>query len=533
LSDTAQIKTLGRLLLKIETRSRDGSIKKILILFLSYSLPGWFLPFLLFKQNVDPTGFEFTFLTYLFFSVILCFTILSELDNLVLSRTETEVLGTLPLNDSTAAGAKMYVLLRYLFILTIPLILPGSLFYYFIVKSVPRAFLYYASGYLLSFFITSVILLFYSYLMRNFKLRRLGTYTYLLQVFMIFFLVVGYQFISYSFTGKYNGAPVSYFEIIQKNDLIQFFPQAWFGLIPVRQNFAVDFRLLVKVILPLFISYFSYLSLRMYLAENYGKIRERLMYSKVIYSDKDLQLKISFIKRVWNAFTDRIYIRNKTEQSSFSLLKSFLRRDKAVKLNILPMIMIPAGLALFALITDQLPPPFWKAYYSAKPAFHISIILSVFVVVNTSILGIKVIGSPAAAWIYDSFPVESKKRFKNGIRKFFVLYLIIPVSVILFAIFLVKIPFEQALIHTLFIFSSANLFNTVCHSLSKTLPFTKENTLINSIQRLFAILSSILFGIPFIALQLFAYKSIAEALIASGAILTVTFWINFFVFVKE
>jgi heme/copper-type cytochrome/quinol oxidase subunit 3 len=64
------------------------------------------------------------------------------------------------------------------------------------------------------------------------------------------------------------------------------------------------------------------------------------------------------------------------------------------------------------------------------------------------------------------------------------------------------------------------------------LPFTAENTLINSAQRLLAIFSSILFGIPFIALQLFAYRSIAEALAVSAGILALTFWINFFVFVK-
>ena len=517
----------------METRSRDGSIKKILVLFLSYSLPGWFLSALLFTQNVDPTGFEYTFLTYLFFSVILCFTILSGLDNLVVSKTETELLGTLPLNDNTAAGAKMYVILRYLLILTIPLMLPGSMFYYLIIRSIPRALLYYASGYIMCLFITNVILLVYSIILRNFRMKRLSTYTYLLQVFLIFFLVVGYQFISYSFTGRIGGAPVSYFEIIQTNGLIQYFPQAWFGFIPLRQNFAVDFRLLIKAILPLFTAYFGYLSLRIYLSENYGKIRERLLYSGVIYDERNLRRRKSFLLKAWNSFTDRFYIRNKVEQSSFTLLKSFFRRDKAVKLNILPMIMIPAGLALFAVFTDQLPPPFWKAYYSTKPAFHISILLSVFVVINTSMLGIKVTGNSAASWIYDAYPIESRKRFKNGIRKFFVLYLIFPVTVILFAIFLIKIPLEQALVHTLFIFSSANLFNTFCHGFGRALPFTKENTLINSVQRLLAIFSSILFGIPFIALQLFAYKSAAEALAASGIILIVTFWINFFVFVKE
>lgn len=528
-----QIRTLGRLLLKIETRGRDGSIKKLIILFISYSLPGWFLPVMLYNQNIDPTGFEYAFLTYLFFSVILCFTILSELDNLILSKTESELLGILPISSSTVAGAKMYVITRYLLFLTLPLMLPGSMFYYLIVKSVPRALLYYFSGYIMCLFITCVILLFYSFLLRSFRINRLGTFTYLLQVFLIFVLIFGYQFVSYTFTSGNGSPPVSYFEVIQKNGLLQYFPQAWFGFVPVRQNFALDFRLLVKAILPIFVSYFAYLSLKIYLAENYGIIRERLLYSKVSYDTGYLRDRKFFITKAWNSFISNLYIRNRSEQASFTLLRSFFRREKAVKLNILPMIVIPAGLALFALVTDQLPPPFWKAYYSTRPAFHISIMLSVFVVINTSVSGIKVTGNSSASWIYDAYPIESRKRFKNGIRKFFVLYLIVPVTVTLYVIFAFKIPYQQALAHTLFIFASANLFNSLCHAFSKSLPFTLESSLINSLQRFTAIFISIIFGIPFVALQLLAYGSIAEALITSGILLTITFWINYFVFVKE
>lgn len=532
MSEAGKIKTLGRLLLKMETRSRDGSIKKILILLISYSLPGWLLPALLFKQNIDPTGFEYAFSTYLFYSVIVCFTILSELDNLIVSKTEAELFGTIPLNDNTIASAKMYVIIRYLFVLSIPLMVPGSIFYYFIVKSLPRAFLYYASGYVMCLFITNVLLLIYSFVLRNFRAKRLSTYTYILQVLLIFFLVVGYQFVSYSFTAKLDGNVISYFEVIQRNGLIQYFPQAWFGFIPVRQNFYFDFRLLVKAILPVFISYFAYLSLKIYLAENYGKIRERVYHSRIFFNESKAASGRFSLANAWNSFIEKFYIRNKIEQSSFTLLKIFFKREKAVKLNILPMIMIPVGLALFALVTEQLLPPFWKMDFGRKLAFHISIMLSLFLVITASMQGIKITANPAASWIYDAYPIESRKRFKNGIRKFFNLYLILPVCTILFIIFLVKIPFTQTLVHTLFIFAAANLYNSLCHSFSKQLPFTAENTVINSMQRIGLMFASIIFGLPFVVIQLFAYRSIIEALIASIIIITLTFWINFFVFVK-
>src|SRR5205085_3604200 len=121
----------------------------------------------------------------------------------------------------------------------------------------------------------------------------------------------------------------------------------------------------------------------------------------------------------------KIYLRNHLEKSSFGLMQSMFRQDKTVKISIIPMIVIPAGLAVFALITNQLPPPFDRNYFEIRPVFHISILLSVLVVLNTGILGVKVTNYPSASWIYSAYPMESKKRFKNGIRKFFTLYLLI------------------------------------------------------------------------------------------------------------
>jgi hypothetical protein len=533
LADARRIKTLSKLLFKLETRSRSGSNRKIIILIFSYLLPGLFLPYVIFKQSVDPTGYEYAFLTYLFFTVILSFTFISELDNLVISKTETDVFSTLPVEDEIIVSAKIYVIIRYLLILSLPLFIPGSILYYFIVRSVPRILLYYFSGLILAQFIVNVILLVYCIALMNFRLRRLSTYTYIFQVLMIFFLVVGYQFVTYSFTGGKGTSSVSYFEVMLNNGTLQYFPQAWYSFIPVSQNVSVDYKMLVKSILPIFLTYFSFLSLKLYLTENYGELRERFSYSGIFTNGKAQADKRFYLTGIWNTFIENIYIKNKIEQSSFTLLKSFFRRDKAVKLNLLPMIMIPLGLAIFAMLTNQLPPPFGAFFLESKPAFHISIMLAVFMVINTSLLGIKITGNPEASWVYDSYPIESKKRFKNGIRKFFVLYLLIPVCLVLFVIFSFTMPLLQAAVHTLFIFSVSNLFGSIVHSFSKTLPFTKENSIINSVQRISSMFLAIIFGIPFVVLQVLVYRSLFDALAASAAVITAAYWLNYFLFVRD
>jgi len=533
LTDFRQVKILGKLLFKLETRTRTGSSRKIVILLLSYLIPGCFLPFLLFRQTTDPTGYEYVFLTYLFFTVILSFTFISELDNIIISKSESEIFSMLPLKEAVVVNAKMYVIIRYLALLAVPLLLPGSFFYFFIVKSFPRVLLYYLSGLILSSFIVNLILLVYCIALMNFKLKRLSTYTYIFQVLLVFFLIVGYQFVTYSLTGKFSPTTLSYFGVIQRNGILQYFPQSWYGLIPVSQNVTADYRLLIKATLPLILTYLSYLSLKMYLSENYGTIRERFMHSKIFYGDTKSGEYNLQSDGLWTWFIDRVYIKNPAEQSSYTWLKNFFKRDKAVKLNLLPMIVIPVGLALFALLTGQLPPPFNNPFFESNAAFHISVPISVLVVITTAMLGMKITSNPSASWVYDAYPIESKKRFKNGIRKFFVLYLLVPVCLLLFIIYWIAMPFSQAFLNTLFIFSVSNLFNTLSHSFSRALPFTKENTLVNSGQRIFSMVLAVVFGIPVIALQFFVYRTELDAFAASAVLITITYWVNYFLFCRK
>lgn len=533
MNDTGKVKALGKLLLKLETRNRSGSAKKIVILFISYLLPALFLPFLLFRQSADPAGFQYVFLTYLFITVLLCFTVISELDNLIVSKTEIELFGTLPLDDNIITGAKMYMIIRYLFIITIPLLLPGSFLYYFVVKSIPRCILFYFSGLMLAVFTANIVILVYCLALRSFKLKSLSAYTYIFQVLLIFFLVLAYQFVSYSFTGSHSKSAVSYFDLMERNGLLHYFPQAWYGYIPISRNITSDYRLLLRSLLPVTVTFLSYISLKLYLAENYGSIRERFALSKIFFTgEKDSNRRFS-ISALWNRAAEKIYVKNQLERSSFALLRSFLKREKAVKLNIFPLMLIPAGLTIFAVVTNQLPPPFGGSLTEKYSALHFSILLCVFVVINASVLGIKITSSPAASWIYDAYPIMPVKRFKNGVRKFFVLYLLIPLCFLLFVLFTVKIPFLQALIHTFFIFTAANFYNTLCNSFSRALPFTKENTIINSVQRISTMFLAMLVGVPLIGLQVLVYGNMIDAFLASVGLLTITSWLNYFIFIKQ
>jgi hypothetical protein len=523
---------LGKLLLKLETRSKTGSGRKLVILYITYLIPGVFIPWLLLQQNQDVSGFEFSFITYLLYSITICFTIINDLDSIIISKSEAELFNILPLTDKMIVDGKMYMMFRYYLFLSIPLLLPGSIYYYSLLKSFPRVLLYLLSGFMMILFISNIITLVYTAALKILNSSRLGSLSLTFQVLLILFLLITYQLLSYGLTHRDSASISNYISFLSLHGLLNIFPQAWYALLPAKYDFDPGIAVILKILLPFFTCHMSYLSVKWYLEANYKPIREKYIYARIIEQPVGRNNRF-FLFRIVSDFIGQTYLRNNLERSSYILLSLMYRRDKTVKLSILPMIIIPAALTLFALFTNQLPLPFEPVQFLSKPVFHISILVCVLVVLNTALWGIKITNYPGASWIYEALPVESKKSFRNGIRKFFIIRLLIPVFVFIFIIMMLKIPIHYLFIHIIFLFASANLFNTIYNSLSKGHPFTKENTLSNSLQRLTAIIIPMIFGSILAALMLFVYSNIKTAMIAACIMLLLTYWLNYFLFSRH
>lgn len=520
------------MLLKMETRGKTGSGRKMLLLNLSFLIPGLFLPYILYKQNADPSGFQFAFTSFLFYSLITAFTVITELDNLITSKTESEILTVMPVDSSIIFNAKIFMLNRYLLLLTIPLILPGSIYFYAILRSFPRMLAFYIAALMICFFTAHILLLLYSAALKIFNAGSTGIYTLVFQLIMVLILIFAYQFVSFGITGKPGSSVNSYISALQAKGIIDFFPPAWFAFLTARKQYILEPALILKLVLPAVISITAFYSFKLFLMESYENIRDKYLNSRAI-GISNLNKKSFFISRLIHNFIHYVYIKNNTERASFGLLRAMYYRDKTVRLSVIPMVLIPIGLALFALFTNQLPPPFEKNFLDIKPVFHISLLISLLVVLNTSVISFKITQFPGGSWIYDSYPVSSQGNFRNGFRKFFVVYLLIPASIGIGIIFLFKIPAHQALLHTFFIFASANLYNSVYNLYNKVYPFTLENTLLNSLKKFSAVFYPFIFGIILILFQIFFYKNMFTALIGIVILITVTFWINYFGFSRK
>jgi hypothetical protein len=219
--------------------------------------------------------------------------------------------------------------------------------------------------------------------------------------------------------------------------------------------------------------------------------------------------------------------------AAYTLLVSHFKRDRMTKLNIFPMAVIPVALTVFAIVTDQIIEPFSKSFFGRDSVFHIAILLSFLVAVYSANLGIKVSNHPESTWIFYSYPLQSRKMFLNGVRKFLVIYLLVPVVIFLLLIFSLVIPFYQVLAHVFYIFTAVSLFNSLVSAFGKDFPFSRENTLFNSIYRIASMLFPFLFGIVCVLIQIFAYKSILRSVITSIIIFLLTLLLNHFSFKRK
>jgi ABC-2 type transport system permease protein len=522
----SQVKTLSNLFFRLETRSKDGSFKKLLLLFISFSIPGILLPLILAKNISDTTGFTYSFISFLFYSMIIAFTIISELDNIVVTKNEVNLLTILPVQDEVVVKAKMIVLYRYVFIIVIPLLIPGGLFYYLQTKSVIFSLLFLFAGFNLCLFIVYVIILLYSVAVNNYNPDKVSLFSMILQVVFILLLVMSYQFVSYLFAQNYSNSENSLLKVLSNPEITKYFPQSWFAYMSTKQNYLYSYKVVLKFVLPSLLVFFSNISLRVYLNDNYSSIKERFLKSISLKTNN-----INFIEAedknlspgLISNFINKYYLRNSIERSSYFLMSRMFKNEKSVRMNIIAMGLIPVGLTIFAYFTNQLPSPFHTNFMDIKPVFHISIMLALLVAVHTCTSGLKISNFYEASWIFDTIPVKSFKTFKNGVRKFLNLYLIVPVSILIFAVFSFKFNFYQSLVHTLFIIQVAVLFNTFNYIFNRRLPFTLENTFLNSFQRITTMLIPIIFGSIFVILQVFVYTSVYSALIAAFAIFILNF----------
>jgi len=521
----ALIKTLGKLFLKLELRSKDGSARKTILVSLSYLVAGFFVSFLVYRQSFDASGLEFAFLSYLLFSILMIFVAVSELDNLVISPVEAEVLAVLPIQDKIVARAKLYVLIRYVFVAALPLLLPGAAFFQLRVSLLVLTILYIAAGFLLFVFLLSLLVLLYAIALCNIQASRVSSLTLVFQALLIFILILGYQYISFSAGPGTNFTSI--YRLLESTNSLQFFPQAWFAVIPARHNYPqYSGSVILRYILPLAVSYFSYLSLKLYLMDNYQSI-----YQKFTSRHSRTDIPVSRPPRLVYRPPHRAGMpgalgavcRGASEAAAFSLMQSMFRRDKSVKLNMLLMFIVPSALTLFALMSGQLYSPFTQFFLIGKPVFHISILITSLIAVSAAAAGIKATNEPTAAWIYDAYPIQSRKSFTEGVRKFFLLYFILPLFIFFLLVFSLRMPFYDAFLHSLYIISSANLFNTIYHSFSRSLPFTRMNTVLNSVQRIAALSLPLAAGIIFVVIQYYVYQKKSYVVIAVAAIALLNF----------
>jgi hypothetical protein len=161
-------------------------------------------------------------------------------------------------------------------------------------------------------------------------------------------------------------------------------------------------------------------------------------------------------------------------RAGFFLALQILRRDKLVKMTILPTIAIPLVILLWGLIEGDIQDPFTfpvtgqgSTPIQMLPFF---IAFMFFMIMRGALYS----QDWEAAWIFQSAPIESPKRFIHGVQQGLITGAVIPFYLILLVILCFRFNPIHALQHTLFLFCLGMAFLAILNLKENEFPFSKK-----------------------------------------------------------
>ena len=331
---------------------------------------------------------------------------------------------------------------------------------------------------------------------------------------------VFFVFVMYSSTLS-TKAKMNFKNNITDFTIVKYLPQSLFSN-------AIDNPILL--LQCVFIVFVTFLLCFFFLKNRYYNISEK------IYSlDIKIKKKKTFSFFNYSAIIKRIFIKNKQEEASYELMKNQIKNSKTLRSRFIPMLFLPLILAVIGVITNIKGILIFSESRGVAENFTAdvlilspSITITLFMCVRIFISNTKIADehSTEINWIYDTLPVLKKSLLQSGALKYVYFNLLFPLILILFLIISFRFPSQHLLLNLLYITSASVLINTIFLIFDKNLPFSLDNSKINSAKRLAEIFLSVLISIVIFVSQIFIFENVIFAVAAILVLIILSFFLN-------
>ncbi len=504
------ISTLLKLFLKLDYRDRDSkSFKKVIGIIFSYLIAGIGLSINYFLS------FDYLsciILIFSFNSFLILFLILNDYPNLFFSKSNIELLNSLPFSFSEFIISKIISAFIYISFFSVIITIPQTILYIIIYK---KPFFYFLAFFFQNVFFTLffsfIILIIYSSVIKFFS-DKASIFIYIIQAFFILMIMA-----STSFTSKESYQEK--FSILQYS-FVKYLPQYYFSL-------AVDniFYFILSFIFTSVIAFLFYLLIKRNFEDIFYKLTSLKRESRL------RSYKIFPIFNKFEYFVEKIFLRNPDEQAGFYIAKKVITGSRLMLLKFIPLIIMPLILVIIGLITENNSLLFIsnENTYINILSPTISLLTIMMFRISTNSLKFSDEISENINWIYDSLPFSNPKLVFNGCYKYIYSYFIIPVIILIIILLSIKMNLETVLLNIFFILPFATLLNKVSLSRIKVFPFTLEVSKFNTFSRMAEVFISLFWGFIAFLLQLLIFKNITYIFISIIFILILNIFINYLI----
>ena len=170
-------------------------------------------------------------------------------------------------------------------------------------------------------------------------------------------------------------------------------------------------------------------------------------------------------------------------RAGFDLFGIFLSRDRLLRMQFLPFMLMPVAIAVYGLFTSGLQSPFDGQIFWRSARLHVPIL--VFFLFSTRHVELTLFKAihPETVWLLRHHTGPSLRDFARGVQLSVIIRIVLPVTSVLALLFCMTMPPADALLQAVFLLSASRFQNAALSLRKGRVPFTERETKLSSLHR--------------------------------------------------
>ena len=459
-----QFATLVRTFTKINSRGHSGktAYTRAISIIASYGISSAYLGISLSRPFYEAGYVFITIMVMMYLSV---FTIMSSYSVILLDTTEQKVLALFPITNATLFLSRVANMLLYSLMVGTPFAMPLVIIFAFQTDAFGSTAIYMGVLLLCALWAAGFFILLYNTLIARFS--HSTQFITILQIIFVFLLLFFYQQLpSFSILDAQN-------VLVYSTKIHLFFPPLWFVAI---HSFATGRTLLpsqdLQVILAGSTTLFLFLLLktRWMLLPDINKTLPATVTSRPPGSMMTKAISISFRTR-------------QQAKSGFDLFRLMIMRERTLRFQIIPVLIMPIAIAIYGLFSGELHSPFHAQLIKNPARLHIPTVVFFLFATRHLEQSVQKAIQPLTTWVLRMPPNTVLERYSRGVHLGMSVFVLLPLAFFLFLIFLPVLPVREAALQALFLFVIARFQTATIQWMRPNLPFSKKEYHLATMQR--------------------------------------------------